>query len=293
MNLNDYKLWTAIVTPFNEDLTVDFQSFGNLLREQNEANNGILVLGSTGEALNITLEDRKKIIDFTLKLKLEAPIMIGVGGHNIVDTKSWVKYLNTKNIDCVLFVTPIYAKPGNIGQYNWFKTLMDLTNRPVMLYNVPERTGTSLSLEAVSKLKDHKNYWAIKEASGSVEHFKEYLKASDNKPVYCGDDGLFPDFALNGSHGLISVAANVWPKETHEYVSQCLNKNFDHKDLWQEAAKSLFIASNPVPTKSILAIEKRIKTNTMMPPLASADLEDIAPVDKANNNIKQWFKEQR
>ncbi len=253
MNLNEYKLWTAIVTPFNEDLTVDFESFKNLLSEQNDANNGILVLGSTGEALNISLEVKKSIVEYTVKQSLNVPIMIGVGGHNLQDTKNWVEYLNNKEIDCILLVTPIYAKPGSIGQYNWFKTLMDQTVKPVMLYNVPGRTGTSLSLEAVSKLKDHKNFWSIKEASGSLEDFKNYLGASGNKPVYCGDDGLFPDFALNGSHGLISVSSNVWPKETHEYVRQCLTKEFDHRELWETAANSLFIASNPVPAKAILA----------------------------------------
>jgi 4-hydroxy-tetrahydrodipicolinate synthase len=293
MNLDDYKLWTAIITPFNEDLSIDYDSFKTLLNEQVEAKNGILVLGSTGEALNIGLDDRKKIIDFTLEQNLKSPVMIGVGGHNIVDTKLWVEYLNTKRIDCVLFVTPIYAKPGDTGQYNWFKTLMNLTNKPVMLYNVPGRSGIPLSLQAVSKLKDHKNYWGIKDASGCVEKFKEYLKASGNKPVYCGDDGLFADFALNGSQGLISVAGNVWPKATHEYVSQCLSKTFDHKDLWTDAANSLFIASNPVPAKALLSKENRIKKNTMMPPLASDDLQDFTPLEKANTNIKQWFKEQR
>jgi 4-hydroxy-tetrahydrodipicolinate synthase len=121
MNLNDYKLWTAIVTPLNEDLTVDFESFKNLLIEQNDANNGILVLGSTGEALNISLEIKKSIVEYTVEQRLNVPIMIGVGGHNLQDTKSWVEYLNNKDVDCILLVTPIYAKPGNIGQYNWFK----------------------------------------------------------------------------------------------------------------------------------------------------------------------------
>lgn len=291
MNVNEYKLWTAIVTPFNEDLTVDYPSFKNLLNEQEAASNGILVLGSTGEALNIATETKKEIIDFTLEQKLKSPIMIGVGGHNFEQTKNWVEYLNTKTVDCLLMVTPIYAKPGDEGQYHWFKSLMDITTKPVMLYNVPGRTGTSLSLEAVKRLSHHKNYWSIKEASGSVEKFKEYLVASNNKPVYCGDDGLFPDFANNGSAGLVSVSSNVWPKETNKYVELCLNQSFDHKQLWEESANSLFIASNPVPAKALLEIENRISFNTMMPPLAASDLKDTVLIKQSNINIKNWYKE--
>src|SRR5690606_30822499 len=121
-------------------------------------------------------------------------------------------------------VTPLYAKPGAKGQIQWFKTLMDAVSRPVMLYNVPGRTAVAMSLEAVGALNSHKNFWAIKEASGSVEKMKEYLKAAGGKQVYCGDDALTPDFVQAGAVGLVSVASNAWPKETHLYVKQCLDK---------------------------------------------------------------------
>lgn len=292
MELSNYKLWTALVTPFNTDLTVDFDSLKTLVQEQIDAQNGLLILGSTGEALNIGLEDRKKIVEYVLSLNPNLPIMIGVGGHNLNDTKAWVNYLETQNINAYLMVTPLYAKPGDEGQYQWFKVLMDEVSRPVMLYNVPGRTGISLSLSAVARLKDHKNYWAIKEASGSVEKFKEYLSTSDNKPVYCGDDGLMPDFANNGAAGLISVASNVWPSATHTYVKQCLNKTFDAKELWERAANSMFIASNPVPAKAFLQHQNRITNNTMMPPLSATDLNDLAPIKVANEKVNSWFTEQ-
>lgn len=292
MNLTNQKLWTALVTPFNTDLTVDFDSLKSLVLEQVNAKNGLLILGSTGEALNIGLNDKKKIVEFVISLKPNVPVMIGVGGHDLIETKSWTEYLEAYNIDAYLMVTPLYAKPGDKGQYQWFKTLMDSVSKPVMLYNVPGRTGTSLSLEAVSKLSGHKNYWAIKEASGSVKKFNEYLNASGNKPVYCGDDGLFPDFANNGSSGLISVASNVWPMATHRYVEQCLDKSFDAKELWEKAANSMFIASNPVPAKSILQMQKRITNNTMMPPLSADDLEDLTEVELANERINNWYNGQ-
>src|SRR5690606_19262348 len=151
-----------------------------------------------------------------------------------------------------LLVTPHYAKPGPAGQYEWFKALMDHSNLPCMLYNVPGRTAVPMAMEAVTRLNTHKNFWAIKEASGSVDKFKEYLKAAGGKPVFCGDDALMPDFALAGSCGLVSVAGNAWPKETNLYIDQCLKKTFDAKELWTKASNSLFVASNPVPVKRLM-----------------------------------------
>jgi len=293
MNLNSYSLWTALVTPLNPDLTVDFKSFGNLLREQEKAGNGLLVLGSTGEALNLSNDQKKEIVAYTAKLageeKFKCPIMVGVSGHQLQDTIEWMNYLERFPFQAYLMVTPIYAKPGAEGQYHWFNTLMNISTRPCMLYNVPGRAGAALSVDAVKRLNNHKNFWAIKEASGSVEKFKEYLSAA-GKNVFCGDDALMPDFALAGSCGLVSVASNVWPEQTHKYVTSCLNKTFDAKELWTNASNSMFIASNPVPAKRALYELGRIAHKTMMPPLSDLDLKDYAPIATANKNVNEWFK---
>lgn len=290
MNLNDTKLWTALVTPFNNDMTVDYDSLANLLKEQSDAGNGLLILGSTGEALNIDLETKKAIVKFVQNEKPTVPVMVGVGGHQYKATLNWVKWLETQNVNAYLMVTPIYAKPGDIGQYEWFKNLMDESSRPVMLYNVPGRAGKELSFRAVSMLANHKNFWAIKEASGSVLKFQEYLRCAAGAPVYCGDDGLMPDFAHAGSAGLVSVASNTWPKETNLYVQQCLSKNFDAKELWTKASNALFIASNPIPAKRILKNENRIKTDTLLPPLTNKDLTDDTLLIESSNKVREWFK---
>lgn len=288
--MKDITLWTALVTPFNADHTVDYSSLEKLIHEQVDAKNGLLILGSTGEALNISLEDRKNIVKFVLDLKPKTPIMIGVGGHQLAETKNWINWLEQFQFDAYLMVTPLYAKPGDEGQYKWFKTLMDIATKPVMLYNVPGRTGTSLSFSAVERLKNHRNFWAIKEASGSVATFKKYLKACEQQQVFCGDDGLFPEFANAGSCGLVSVASNVWPEETHAYVSKCLAQDFDAKELWEKAANSLFIASNPVPAKRLLWEEKRILNKTMMPPLCADDLHSIDPIIKSSKAVRNWYE---
>lgn len=292
MNPKNYALWTAVVTPLLENGEVDFESLATLVREQENAGNGLLILGSTGEALNLTLKNKKAILEHVIALKPSSPIMTGVGGHQLEETLDWLKYLEGLNVHAYLMVTPLYSKPGAKGQYYWFKALMDAVTRPVMLYNVPGRTAVALSTEAVSRLKDHKNYWAIKEASGSVEKFKEYLNASGGKPTYCGDDALMPEFASAGSCGLVSVASNAWPRETNLYVNQCLKKSFDAKELWTKASNSLFVASNPVPVKRLLAERGVIKTAKMIPPLSHEDMENAAPVLDAHKEVTRWYREQ-
>lgn len=290
MNLNTFPLWTAVVTPLLENGTVDFESLTRVVEAQDKAQNGLLILGSTAEALNLSLKDRKTIIEHVVKMKPASPIMVGIGGNLLEEQKEWMSYLEGLNVHAYLLVTPHYAKPGPVGQYNWFKALMDHSTRPCMLYNVPGRTGIAMSVDAVTRLNTHKNFWSIKEASGSVEKFKEYLAAAGGKQVFCGDDALMPDFALAGSAGLVSVASNAWPRETHLYVEQCLNKTFDAKELWTKAANSLFVASNPVPVKRLMHEQGVIKTSVMAAPLAAEDMQSAAPVLEADEAVKRWFK---
>jgi 4-hydroxy-tetrahydrodipicolinate synthase len=161
--------------------------------------------------------------------------------------------------------------------------------KPVMLYNVPGRTAAPLAYEAVERLNTHKNFWAIKEASGSVEKMKEYLKAAGKGSVYCGDDALLPEFTQAGACGLISVASNAWPLETNLYVTQCLNKTFDAKEMWAKAANSLFVASNPVPVKRLMFERGTIKTSKMMAPLSEEDMNSAVPVLEAQIAISRWY----
>ncbi len=291
MNLNDYPLWTAVITPMKEDGSVDYESYGLLLKEQEAAGNGVLTLGSTGEALNIDESERREILAYTLKQNLKVPVMVGVGGINLRETIEWVKYLNTQPIQSVLLVTPLYAKPGDEGQYEWFKALLDKTSFPAMLYNVPSRTGKPMSVKAVARLRDHKNFWAIKEASGSVNEFKKYREAAPNAAVYSGDDAMTPQFCKNGGKGLVSVASNVWPAQTHRFVEQCLDGSLKDEKLWADCANSLFAASNPIPAKVLLKKLGRIGASTLRAPLTDKELPDCAAQIEADKKINQWFNQ--
>lgn len=293
MELDNYPLWTAIVTPFNEDGTFDENSFQTLLKEQEEAGNGILVLGSTGESLNMTDEQKIEVLNYTLKQNLKVPLMVGVGGSNLAGTVEWVNYLNTINIHCMLIVTPLYAKPEAEGQYLWFKTLLDKATKPCMLYNVPSRTGKAMSVSAVRRLATHENFWALKEASGSVEDFKKYREAAPNVLVYSGDDGMTPEFCKHGGKGLVSVASNAWPKATSLFVQKCLDKSITDTEskLWDACAGALFCVSNPIPVKRLLAEEKRITSPTLQLPLCHTDLSQAATVLEASTRINNWYEE--
>lgn len=290
MNLDRYSLWTAVVTPFEITGHVDFESLSSLVKAQERAGNGLLILGSTGEALNLNCATRKSIIEHVVKMKPSSPIMVGVGGNLLHEQKEWINYLEDLGVDAYLLVTPHYAKPGPHGQERWFKELMDSSSKPCVLYNVPGRTGTPLSLQAVKNLNSHQNFWGIKEASGSVEKFKEYLQAAPGKKLFCGDDALMPDFAMAGASGLISVASNVWPAETHRYVKECLAKTFDAKELWSNASNALFVASNPVPVKWLMHELKFIQTPLMTPPLSDKDMVSHETVMRANREVSRWFK---
>lgn len=292
MSLSNYALWTAVVTPMLENGAVDFESLSRVVEEQDAAGNGLLILGSTAEALNLNLTSRKAIIEHVVKMKPESPVMVGVGGNLLEEQKEWITYLETLPVHAYLLVTPHYAKPGPKGQLEWFKALMDTSSRPCMLYNVPGRTAVPMAIDAVKQLNTHKNFWAIKEASGSVEKFKEYLAAAGGKPVFCGDDALMPDFAKAGSAGLVSVASNAWPRETHLYVEQCLKKTFDAKELWTKASNSLFVCSNPVPVKRLMFERGTIRSPKMMAPLHQDDMVSAAPVLEAHEAVTSWFKKE-
>lgn len=290
-NINSTPLWTAVITPMNEDGSVDYSSLETILKAQDSAGNGILILGSTGEALNIDEEEARSVLEFTCKFERKVPLMCGIGGINLRQTLKWTDYLNTLEIDCYLVVTPLYAKPGDEGQYQWFKAILDRAQKPCMLYNVPSRTGKDMSVSAVERLNSHKNFWAIKEASGSVERFAEYVKAAGENPrVYSGDDGMLPDFAKIGCVGLVSVAANVWPEQTHKYTQLALTQELKEIDLWVSATNNLFVASNPIPVKWLMAQAGQISNGTLRAPLTLDDMCKKDEVLASHNEINNWFK---
>ncbi|MED7819889.1 MULTISPECIES: 4-hydroxy-tetrahydrodipicolinate synthase [unclassified Francisella] len=290
MNINK-DLYTAIVTPMLNNGEIDYDSFERILRYQADADCGILILGSTGEALALSFEEQCEVVKFTCSLELDTPIMVGVGGSRLEQQVEWIEFCNTQNIDCFLLVTPLYAKPGTVGQTNWFLRLLDAAQRPCVFYNVPSRTGVNLSYEALKNIKDHKNAWAIKEASGDCEHFRKYAETAPNLRMYSGEDGMLPELSNYGAIGLISVISNIWPRQVKSYVKESVSKTIqkDYCQTWKHATKACFEVANPIPVKVWLEYDGVIKTNTLRAPLVADELTDITNLKKANSLVKQSY----
>ncbi|KLT22486.1 dihydrodipicolinate synthase [Wolbachia endosymbiont of Armadillidium vulgare str. wVulC] len=282
-------LWTACVTPFNYNGdSIDYSSLQRLLTTQAEAKNGVVLLGSTGESLSLTDSEKRTLVEFVCKLKLNTKIIIGVSGVNLYQTLEWLDFCKGMPIHGYLMTTPIYAKPGIMGQTLWFEKLLEKAHVPAMLYNIPSRAGINLHPETVHKLSDHKKFWAIKDSSGTVDTLAQYKKVAPNIEVFCGDDNMISDMAAYGAAGLVSVASNVWPHVVHEYVKQCLSGENPQSDVWQQACKALFIASNPIPTKALLHDIGLIEHKTVRLPLSTEDLPSIETLRQANEMILRW-----
>ena len=289
--MKEAKLWTALITPLKRDGSVHYSDLEVLIKRQEEAGNGILIIGSTGEGLALSEEEKMEIVNFVSELNPDVPIMVGVGGFNLQMQMDWIKRCNGLNIDAFLLVTPLYAKPGVEGQTHWFNSLLDAAEKPCMLYNVPSRSAVKMSPEVLFRVKDHPNLWAVKEASGSISDYQQFRRSAPEIPLYSGDDALTAFFAPAGCSGLVSVASNVWPKATHLYVEKCLRGETETLfPVWNDAVDALFSASNPVPAKLLLNENKVIETAVLKPPLIETELMDLSELIRVDREIEKWYK---
>lgn len=292
MSLTNTSLYTALVTPMKENGDLHLDDLASLIHRQDEAGNGVLILGSTGEGLAQPLENKKQVVKTASSLNIDVPIMVGVGGYNLRNQIEWIEFCHQFDVDSFLLVTPLYAKPGPKGQVQWFKALLDAADKDCMLYNVPSRTGTKMSPLVLSELASHPNFKAVKEASGSIDDYQEYRKTAEDIAFYSGDDGLLPFFTMAGCDGLVSVASNVWPAATHQYVDWCLDgRGPELLPLWQECTDAMFAGPNPAPAKVLLNEKGWIENSTMHPPLTEEDVEDLSILKNADNMIQNWYKE--
>lgn len=289
-----HNLWTAIITPMNLDGTIDYPTFSKLIKRQDDAGNAIVLLGSTGEALSLSLSDRSEIVKFAAHQDICVPLMVGVGGANLSEQKLWITYCESfEKIKSFLIPCPLYSKPGVEGQTLWFKELLDHTSKPSMLYNVPSRTGIKLYQEVVKRLSQHENFWALKEASGSLDELKKYRDVAENIEIFSGEDGLIVDQIPFGIKGLVSVAANIWPKETALYVSMALDKQTNKlKEVWTPVIDTIFMQSNPIPAKVLMQLNGTIPFATLRLPLTDLEVDDKTPLAKANQSIVDWYQKE-
>lgn len=292
MKYNQVSTWTAVVTPLLEDYSIDFNALSDLLKLQAKHRMGLLILGSTGEALALSEQEKRQIVEFVCQQQLDIPVMVGVGGFQLETQLKWMTFCQDLGVDAFLLPTPMYAKPGHWGQVSWFGALLEHSQKPCMLYNVPSRTGAQLSAGVIASFHDHPNCWALKESSGDIDIIDHYGPHLKNIELFCGDDHLLPEFVPFGAKGLVSVIANLWPQAVKHYVATSLDQTIDIEELvlMQQAQHTLFSASNPIGVKYALFQMGRIKTAMVKPPLAMADLKERTSIDAINLQIEKFIQ---
>jgi len=281
----DSRLWTALITPLTNEGAVDTRALTRLLRIQEAAGCGVVLLGSTGEGANLTRADRESVLRHACDLELSIPLMAGVGGIQLEETHEWLDFCEDLPLDAYLMVTPLYAKPGTEGQRRWFQSLMDRISKPCMLYNVPSRTGCRLSLPALEALVGHPRFWAVKEAGGDLLGFGEYVHRLPGIQIFSGDDAYLPEQAKLGAAGLISVMSNAWPHATRDYVRAALAGASLDLSVWRKVAGALFVAANPIPIKALLHLRGWIESAEVRLPLHRTDLDSLDPLLEADRLI--------
>lgn len=251
-------VWTALITPFKEDGSIDWQAYDKLIERQIEANvTGIVISGTTGESPTLTDEECTELIK-RAKLKTDGKclIMAGTGTNNTLKSIEKTKMAEVAGADLILLVNPYYNKPTQEGLYRHFKSIAQCTKLPVFLYNIKGRTGVNLETSTLNKLANEiKNIVGVKEASGDLEQIKNVCDLKlDNFTVLSGDDNItFKTIKDYGINGVISVASNIIPKEIVNMVSLTLSGNIPeaekiNNDL-NNLFKILFIETNPIPVK--------------------------------------------
>ncbi len=292
-SFNNTVLWTALVTPFHDNNSIDFESLANIAHAQAKAGNGILLLGSTGEGLALNRNEQQQIVEFVCQLNLATPIMVAVGGYNLTEQLAWLEQCNQYAIDAFLLASPIYAKPGTVGQTAWFQALLDTAKYPCMLYNVPSRSGVEIALKTVENLVQHPQFWAIKEASGDINKFLAYRQIAPTIDLYSGEDAMMPYLATAGAKGLVSVCANAWPEASKYYVEQSLAGQVQRLfPLWHNAINSLFSVANPIPVKILMHLQGVIKQSMLRAPLTALELNNHTDLLNADSNINNWLAQQ-
>lgn len=224
-------LGVAMVTPFTKEKAVDFEALEKLTEHLvNNGCNYLVVMGTTGENPTIAVSEQLDILNAVKKVNEgRKPIVFGLGGNNTEAILARIKSTEWAGVDAILSVSPYYNKPNQEGIYRHFKAIADACPVPVIIYNVPGRTGSSISVETTLKLAEHENIVATKEASGDMEHCMAIL---NNKPenfeVISGDDSLTLPFLSVGMSGVISVIGNAYPKEFSQMVNYALEGNFEN-----------------------------------------------------------------
>ena len=263
----------AIVTPFNEDKSIDYIGLSNLIEYLIDGGVEFLVsMGTTGESAVLNNDEKNKIVAFTKnKINGRVPFIVGIGGNNTSNVVAQIKSTDFSGIDAILSVSPAYNKPTQEGIYQHFKAISEVCPTNIILYNVPGRTSSNMSANTTLSLaNDFENIIAIKEASGDMEQIMQILRDKPaNFKLLSGDDALTLPMLFMGAEGVISVQAMAQPKEFSEMVSQGLLGNIEKARALHysqlEVIDHLFAEGNPAGVKACLKIKGVCEEHVRLP----------------------------
>ena len=250
---------TAIITPFKNG-SVDYASFKGIIEQQIAGSiDAIVVAGTTGEAATLTHEEHMECMKFVVDTVAgRVPVIAGTGSNDTAYAIELSQYACEIGADALLLVTPYYNKATAKGLTKSFLATAEATSKPIILYNVPSRTGCNIPLSVYKELAKHERIVAVKEASGNISAIAELIaECGDSLDIYSGnDDQIVPIMSLGGK-GVISVLSNVAPKETHEMTRLCLEGDFKAAAALQlkylDLINALFCEVNPIPAKTAMA----------------------------------------
>ena len=269
---------TALVTPFTADGAVDYEAYAALVDRQVAGGVHFLVpLATTGETPTLSQQEKVAIFQTVKAHAKGRPLLVGVGVNSLPDTLANIRLLEPLGPDALLVVVPYYNKPTQQGQYEYFKAVAAATSLPVIIYNVPGRTGANMLPDTVLRLaQDVPNIRGIKEASGKYDQVSEILRrAPEGFTVLSGDDDMTLAFMATGAHGVISVASNVAPKEVTEMVEAAMKGDYAaarvlHHRLFP-LFKACFVETSPIPAKVALSLLGQMRATVRLPLAEASD----------------------
>ena len=273
----------ALITPFDSRGSIDFGALAAIIdRVIDGGVDYLLALGTTSETPTLTVSERIAVSKFIAqRVASRVPLMVGIGGNCTADVIATMRSWDFTGYDAVLSVNPYYNKPNQEGLYLHFKALSEICPLPIMLYNIPGRTGVNMAPQTVARLAAAcPNIFGIKEASGSVEQMEAVVnavaKVREDFILVSGDDGLTVEAIRRGGRGVLSVLAHLYPTDVKQLTSLALEGNYDKAEYMLERLSAitdtLFVEGNPVGIKNALAT-KALCTPTVRLPLAQASVE--------------------
>ncbi|MFA5570126.1 MAG: 4-hydroxy-tetrahydrodipicolinate synthase [Sphaerochaetaceae bacterium] len=266
-------VYTALVTPFNQDYSIDFGAYEALLERQIAGGvAGVVPGGTTGESPTLSFKEKEQLIEkAVLKCSGKVSVVAGTGSYDTASSIELTTRAKDLGADMVMLVTPYYNKPSEEGLYRHFVSIAEAGNLPVLLYNVPGRTATNLSVSLVLRLAEHPLIVAIKEASGNIGQIADLCaRKKSSFKVFSGDDGVTLPLLALGGDGVVSVTSNMFAKEMVALVSAALQGSFTQALEFHNALHPFFvnqfIEANPVPVKTYMA-HHHLLLEVFRPPL--------------------------